>query len=79
MNGIIPEISISIEQGFAFDGTPDTLRYTVSANIDTADEISYLGRIQFENVESLVALYNALGTFLRMHDITIQEQKGGDK
>lgn len=77
MMTIIPEISISIDQIFTHHGEPDALRYTVSAIVDTDDEISHLGRIQFENPESLVALHNALGSFIRMHDFSIQE--GGDK
>lgn len=70
MMTIIPDISISIDQQFTLYGEPDTLRYTISAIVDTDDEISHLGRIQFENPESLVALHNALGAFLRMHRFT---------
>lgn len=70
MMTIIPDISISIDQIFTPHGEPDALRYSVSAIVDTDDEISHLGRIQFENPESLVALYNALGAYLRMHHFT---------
>jgi hypothetical protein len=83
MSRIIPTITISREQHFTTDGTPDTELFIIDAVIDTPDEYDQIGRIEFQDTESLVQLHNILGSYIRMihldqPDDTDREQEGGD-
>lgn len=53
----------------------------IAAIIDTADEITHLGRIRFEDASDIVLLYNILGTYIRMNDLdeADTEEEGGDQ
>lgn len=60
---------------------PANQQYEITAIIDTADEITHLGRIRFEDASDIVLLYNILGSYIRMNDLdeadTVEE--GGDQ
>lgn len=83
MSRNIPAITIAKVMSFNDAGMPDCEQYEIAAIIDTPDEITPLGRIRFEDADDLIALYNILGTYIRMNDIRMhcedQEQEGGDK
>lgn len=81
MSRNIPDISIARVMNFNAAGMPDNVQFEIAAIIDTADEITHLGRIRFEDASDLVLLYNILGTYIRMNDLdeadTVEE--GGDQ
>lgn len=69
MSGNIPEISISKVLRFNAAGIPDCELFEISAIIDSTDEISPLGSIRLEDASDLVALYNALGTYILINGL----------
>ena len=83
MNRNIPQITIAKVMVFNAAGMPDCEQIEIAAIIETAGEISPLGRICFEDAEDLVSLYNILGTYIRMNDLdhpddnADREEKGG--
>lgn len=79
MSRIIPDITIAREQHFTTDGTPDTELFIIEAVIDTPDEYDQIGRIEFQDAESLVQLHNILGSYIRMNglDEADTEEEGG--
>lgn len=81
MNRNIPDISIAKVMRFNTAGMPDNQQYEITAIIDTADEITHLGRIRFEDAADIVLLYNILGTYIRMNDLdeADAEEEGGDQ
>lgn len=84
MNRNIPDITIARVMSFNAAGMPDSEQYEIAAIIDTPDEITSLGSIRFEDPDDIVALYNILGTYIRMNDLDHleeednEEEKGGD-
>lgn len=84
MSRNIPDITIAKVMSFNAAGIPECEQYEIAAVIDTADEISALGRIRFEDAADLVSLHNILGTYIRMNglghqDVAEQQQEGGNK
>ncbi len=84
MSRNIPDITIAKVMSFNAAGMPECEQYEIAAIIDTADEITALGRLRFEDPADLVSLYNILGTYIRMNgldqpDGADQQQEGGDK
>lgn len=82
MSRNIPGITIAKVMSFNDAGMPDCEQYEIAAIIDTPDEITPLGRIRFEEADDLIALYNILGTYIRINDITMhcaaKQQEGGE-
>lgn len=84
MSRNIPDITIAKVMSFNAAGMPECEQYEIAAIIDTADEITALGRLRFEDAADLVSLHNILGTYIRMNgldhqDVAEQQQEGGDK
>lgn len=84
MSRNIPDITIAKVMSFNAAGMPEYEQYEIAAIIDTADEITALGRIRFEDAADLVSLHNILGTYIRMNgldhpDGADQQQEGGEK
>lgn len=84
MSRIIPTITISREQHFTTDGTPDTELFIIDAVIDTPDEYDQIGRIEFQDAESLLNLRAVLDSYIRKFGIdqpdeAHQAEEGGDK
>lgn len=69
MSRNIPDITIAKVMNFNTAGMPDSEQFEIAAIIDTADEITHLGRIRFEDASDIVLLYNILGTYIRMNDL----------
>lgn len=69
MNRNIPQISIANVMTFTQEGIPESEQFEISAIIDTADEITPLGRITFEHPDDLISLRNILDTFIRINDL----------
>lgn len=64
-----PDFKIAREVSFSPEGTPDKEHFSISAYVETYDEISHLGSIDLENEADLVTLHNVLGTYIRMHGL----------
>ena len=64
-----PDFKIAREVSFSPEGTPDKEHFSISAYVETYDEITGLGSIDLENEADLVALHNVLGTYIRMHGL----------
>lgn len=64
-----PDFKIAREVSFSPEGTPDKEHFSVSAYVETYDEITGLGSIDLENAADLVTLHNVLGTYIRMHGL----------
>lgn len=64
-----PDFKIAREVSFSPEGTPDKEHFSVSAYVETYDEISHLGSIDLEDAADLVTLHNVLGTYIRMHGL----------
>lgn len=64
-----PDFKIAREVSFSPEGTPDKEHFSVSAYVETYDEITGLGSIDLENEADLVTLHNVLGTYIRMHGL----------
>lgn len=84
MSRNIPDITIAKVMSFNAAGMPECEQYEIAAIIDTADEITALGRLRFEDAADLVSLHNILGTYIRMNgldhpDGADQQQEGGEK
>lgn len=81
MSHNIPDISIAKVMNFNAAGMPDNVQFEIAAIIDTADEITHLGRIRFEDASDIVLLYNILGSYIRMNDLdeADTEEEGGDQ
>lgn len=84
MSRNIPDITIAKVMSFNAAGMPECEQYEIAAIIDTADEITALGRLRFEDAADLVSLHNILGTYIRMNgldhpDGADQRQEGGEK
>ncbi len=81
MSRNIPDISIAKVMNFNAAGMPDNVQFEIAAIIDTADEITHLGRIRFEDASDIVLLYNILGSYIRMTDLdeADTEEEGGDQ
>lgn len=80
MSRNIPTITIAKVMNFNAAGVPDVVQYDIEAIIDTADEISHLSRLRFEDPTDLVSLHRILGSYIRMNDLdVVKEEEGGDK
>lgn len=84
MKRIIPSITISQEQHFTTTGTPDATLYVIDVTIDTPDEYDQIGRIEFQDAESLLNLRAVLDSYIRKFGIdqpdeAHQAEEGGDK
>lgn len=84
MSRNIPDITIAKVMSFNAAGMPECEQYEIAAIIDTADEITALGRIRFEDAADLVSLHNILGTYIQMNgldhpDGADHQQEGGEK
>lgn len=81
MSRNIPDISIAKVMNFNAAGMPDNVQFEIAAIIDTADEITHLGRIRFEDASDIVLLYNILGSYIRMNDLdeADTEEEGGEQ
>lgn len=85
MSHNIPDISIAKVMNFNAAGMPDNVQFEIAAIIDTADEITHLGRIRFEDASDIVLLYNILGSYIRMNDLDEAdteeegEEEGGEQ
>lgn len=64
-----PDFKIAREVSFSPEGTPDKEHFSISAYVETYDEITGLGSIDLENEADLVTLHNVLGTYIRMHGL----------
>lgn len=64
-----PDFKIAREVSFSPEGTPDKEHFSISAYVETYDEITGLGSIDLENAADLVTLHNVLGTYIRMHGL----------
>ena len=64
-----PDFKIAREVSFSPEGTPDKEHFSVSAYVETYDEITGLGSIDLEDAADLVTLHNVLGTYIRMHGL----------
>lgn len=64
-----PDFKIAREVSFSPEGTPDKEHFSISAYVETYDEITGLGSIDLENADDLVTLHNVLGTYIRMHGL----------
>ena len=64
-----PDFKIAREVSFSQEGTPDKEHFSVSAYVETYDEITGLGSIDLEDAADLVTLHNVLGTYIRMHGL----------
>lgn len=64
-----PDFKIAREVSFSPEGTPDKEHFSISAYVETCDEITGLGSIDLENETDLVTLHNVLGTYIRMHGL----------
>lgn len=73
MSRNIPDITIAKVMSFNAAGIPECEQYEIAAVIDTADEISALGRIRFEDAADLVSLHNILGAYIRMNGLGHQD------
>lgn len=67
---ISPEIRISLDTRFSPTGVPEKDTYRISAIIDTEDEYSMCGTLEFENRQDLIALRNALDYYIAANNIT---------
>lgn len=67
---ISPEIRISLDTRFSPTGVPEKDTYRISALIDTEDEYSMCGTLEFENKQDLIALRNALNYYIDANNIT---------
>ena len=63
----IPQIRISEVTEFNAIGKPDKEIIEVFAYIDTPTDFTPFGTIRFESPEGLLALHNALGSYIRMN------------
>lgn len=79
MRSPIPSITISKVMSFNNAGMPDSEQFKISAIIDTPDEITPLGSIRFEDASDLVALFNILGTYIRMYDLDQAEDADAEE
>lgn len=57
-------ISISRKMSYYGSGIPDGETYRVEAVFESLDEMSHLGSIEFENADDLVALRDALDSYI---------------
>ena len=64
-----PDFKIAREVSFSPESTPDKEHFSISAYVETYDEITGLGSIDLENAADLVTLHNVLGTYIRMHGL----------
>ena len=64
-----PDFKIAREVSFSPEGTPDKEHFSISAYVETYDEITGLGSIDLEDAADLVTLHNVLGTYIRMHGL----------
>ena len=64
-----PDVKIAREVSFSPEGTPDKEHFSISAYVETYDEITGLGSIDLEDAADLVTLHNVLGTYIRMHGL----------
>lgn len=79
MSRNIPTITIGQVMNFNSAGMPDNVQYEIAAIIDTPDEITPLGSIRFEDASDLVALFNILGTYIRMYDLDQAEDADAEE
>lgn len=80
MNRNIPQIKILKGTEFNAIGKPAKEIFEVFAYIDTPTDYTPFGTIRFESPEGLLALHDALGSYIRMNALDHPDaEKGGEK